>query len=623
MAPDSLPSEARLEEGRYPWWQVLALTGLDYFSTLGYQPGIALLAAGALSPLATLVLVLFSLFAVLPVYRRVAEESPHGEGSIALMARLYPGWWGKVLMLVILGFMATDFTLTITLSAADAAVHLLGNPLAPAWLQGHQMGLTLGFIAVLGFVFYLGFREAIGVALPLTYGYLALNAWVLLLALPHLDLSRFRGYGEALAHLYPEPGPLLLAVALAFPKLALGLSGFETGVAVMPLIRGHPGDDPDRPRGRIQGAHRLLTAAVLIMAVLLIASSVVTTLLIPPKLWASEEVSGRAISFLAHRYAGEAVGTAYDLFSIFILWFAGASAMAGLLTIVPRYLPRLGMAPEWARNHRPVTLFFTAVAFGVTLAFRARVEAQAAAYATGVLAVMTSAAFAIYRLERDSGRGRALYFGGIFLVFLYVLGANVLERPDGVRIAAFFIASTLLVSMASRAFRAFELRVDRFVLDADAERLLELLREGEGPVRLIAHRPERPRLQVYLEKEARMRAKEPIPSSDPVFFVEVYVQDPSEFSATVKVWGILHPDYKVFRMIGTSAPNTLAAFLLYLQKRVGKRPHIYFEWPEESPVHLYLDFLLFGEGDVPTVTREILRRTGAKPEERPLVHVVG
>jgi hypothetical protein len=147
MAPDSLPSEARLEEGRYPWWQVLALTGLDYFSTLGYQPGIALLAAGALSPLATLVLVLFSLFAVLPVYRRVAEESPHGEGSIALMARLYPGWWGKVLMLVILGFMATDFTLTITLSAADAAVHLLGNPLAPAWLQGYQMGLTLGFIA--------------------------------------------------------------------------------------------------------------------------------------------------------------------------------------------------------------------------------------------------------------------------------------------------------------------------------------------------------------------------------------------------------------------------------------------------------------------------------------------
>jgi hypothetical protein len=176
----------------------------------------------------------------------------------------------------------------------------------------------------------------------------------------------------------------------------------------------------------------------------------------------------------------------------------------------------------------------------------------------------TSAAFAIYRLERDSGRGRALYFGGVFLVFLYVLGANVLERPDGVRIAAFFIASTFLVSMASRAFRAFKLRVDRFVLDADAERLLELLRDGEGPIRLIARRPERPRLQVYLEKEARMRAKEPIPSSDPFFFVEVYVQDPSEFSATVKVWGILHPHYKVFRMIGTSAPNTLAAFLLYL-----------------------------------------------------------
>lgn len=90
-------------------------------------------------------------------------------------------------MLVVLGFMATDFTLTITLSAADAAVHLLGNPLAPPWLQGHQVGLTLFLIALLGFVFYLGFREAIGTAVVLTLGYLALNVWALLAALPHLE----------------------------------------------------------------------------------------------------------------------------------------------------------------------------------------------------------------------------------------------------------------------------------------------------------------------------------------------------------------------------------------------------------------------------------------------------
>ncbi|GAA5335174.1 MULTISPECIES: APC family permease [Thermus] len=615
--------QGHTDEGRYPWWQVLCLTGVDLFSSLGYQPGIALLAAGFLSPLANIALGLFALLGVFPVYRRLAEESPHGEGSVGLLTRLLPGWRGKVLVLVVLGFMATDFVITITLSAADAAVHLIGNPVAPAWLQGSQVSLTLLLIALLGFVFYLGFREAIGLAVPITLGYLALNAITLGVALSHVGPEHLAQWWQGLLRAHADPLGLILATTLAFPKLALGLSGYETGVAVMPLIRGGPQDTPERPWGRIRGGQRLLLAAATVMASFLVAAGFATALLIPPELWQSEEVSGRAISFLAHRYLGEGFGSLYDLFSIVILWFAGASAMAGLLTLVPRYLPRFGMAPEWARQHRILVLFFTGVAFGITLLFRAQVEAQAAAYATGVLVVMSSAALGVALSAQREKRKEARYFQTLLPVFAYVLVANVVERPDGVRIASFFIAATLFLSFLSRTLRSFELRVEAFQLDEMAERMVAHLKEQEAPLRLVAHRPERGGRSVYWDKERRIREATHIPAHDPIVFVEVYVQDPSEFSTVAQVWGVDHRDAKVFRILGTAAPNTLAAFLLYLRERTGKRPHIYFEWSDEGPWQAALDFLLFGEGDVPTLTHEILRRVEADPRRRPVVHVGG
>ncbi|MFC8800963.1 amino acid transporter [Promicromonospora sp. NPDC057138] len=616
-------AQDRPPEKVHSWWKVMCLTGVDYFSTLGYQPGIAALAAGVLSPIATLVLVALTLLGALPVYRRVAQESPHGQGSIAMLERLLTFWRGKLFVLVLLGFAATDFVITITLSAADAAEHAVENPAVADLLHGGNMWITLGLIALLGVVFLVGFTEAIGIAVVLVGVYLLLNVVTIAVSFVHVftEPQVVTDWSTAMVAQHGNPVMIVALALLIFPKLALGMSGFETGVAVMSHVKGDPTDTPDRPAGRIRNTKKLLTAAAVTMSCFLVTSSLVTTWLIPQEEFADGgAASGRALAYLAHSYLGPAFGTVYDLATIAILWFAGASAMAGLLNLIPRYLPRYGMAPEWAAAARPLVLVITAIAFLVTWIFDADVNAQGGAYATGVLVLFSSACVAVTLAARKAGQRRlAVAFGVITLIFFYTTALNVFERPDGVKIGAVFILVIVLVSLVSRLKRSFELRTTDIALDHRAQMFVREC--ARRHVRLVANEPDAGDINEYQEKANQIATDNDLPTSDDIIFVEVTLTDPSDFESVIEAKGVVRPGgYRAIMLEAPSVANALAALLLHIRDVTGVPPHIYYEWTEGNPISNLLRFLLFGAGEVAPVTREILRRAEPDRAKRPHVH---
>ena len=613
-------------EQAYPWWQVLWLTGMDYFSTLGYQPGIAFLAAGILSPLATAILIAVTLAGALPTYIAVARRSHIGQGSIAMLEKLVPGWLGKVAVLLLIGFASTDFVITITLSAADAAKHAVENPLLKSALAGHSMACTLVLLALLTAVFLRGFKEAIGTAVFVGVPYVLVNLVVMLRAVVELFLhpQALSQFSLDLAARGNWPA-LLIGAGLIFPKLALGMSGFETGVSVMPLIRG---EGKDEVEGRITATRKLLVTAAAMMSVLLVGSSFATTVLIPTSAFASGgEANGRALAYLAHQLLGSGFGSVYDFLTILILWFAGASAMAGLMSLIPRYLPRFGMAPGWVAFNRPLILIIFAICVVVTWVFHADVDAQGGAYATGVLVLILSASVAValatLKEARDAHRVPvvSLYFGLVSLVFAYTLVDNVIERPDGVIIASIFCLMVLGLSAASRMKRATELRVEtlKFV-DVQSEQLWESIKNKK--VNLVPVRTDE-RGEI-LHKAAEIRRY--YNAQGPLAFLHVQLRDDrSEFATALRVQ--VETDARdndgsvVIRVAGAVAiANTIA----YVSEQLDPIA-LFLGLTLENKMAQSVKYLLWGEGEVGVLTYEILvRYWESTPEDdvRPLIFLM-
>jgi hypothetical protein len=418
---------------------------------------------------------------------------------------------------------------------------------------------------------------------------------------------------------------LIAGAVLVFPKLALGLSGFETGVSVMPLIDGGEADRGYNPRkgsppiGRVTNTRKLLLTAAAIMSGMLILSSFVTTLLIAPTDYQhSGKASGRAIAFLAHRYFGSGFGTVYDLSTIFILGLAGASAMAGLLHLIPRYLPRFGMAPQWVALSRPLVLTLLAVDVVITLIFRADVEAQSGAYATGVLVLILSTAFAA-TLTLWRGRRWWLAFYGVILclVFAYTLVENCLGRPDGLIIGTIFTALLMLACALSRSIRSVEFRIPQgYFADVESCRIGPELRGKK--VHLVPIESASP--------EARRKKKAEIVRhykvQGPFLFLHVNLLDNcSEFSAPLEVSLQKDGNDYVGEVSGAVAIANTIAFVSEAIDPIS----IFIGLTRRDLMAQAVRYLLFGEGETGLMVYTVLLRYYHwTPEEdvRPLIFLM-
>jgi hypothetical protein len=282
------------------------------------------------------------------------------------------------------------------------------------------------------------------------------------------------------------------------------------------------------------------------------------------------------------------------------------------------------MAPEWGRAVRPVVLVYTAVSIIITIIFRADVNAQAGAYATGILAMMVSGSVAVtISAARRRQRTSALGFAVLTVVLVYALVANVIEKPDGITISAFFVLGIVIISLISRVTRTTELRADRIEFDEEARRFITDSLAKDGRLNIVANQRQAGDAEEYDKKEKAVRAMNPVPGKADVLFLEIDVVDPSDFSDELCVRGVEVGGHRILRAESPAVPNAIAAILLALRDATGVRPHAHFEWAEGNPLGHLFRYLLLGRGDTAPVVREIIREVEPDPNRRPAIHVGG
>jgi hypothetical protein len=677
MADRTTPSAATPAFG---WWLVLGLVGLDYFSTLAYLPSMV---ADPRAPLAAAGVVIVTLIFALPIYWYVVGRSPSGRGATGLIDQRIRGWTGKLLLLVLLGFVATDFVVTRTLSVADASVHVIANPIwrdyvesfvqnkesirdsLPPMLRGsafnfwtEQLVLTV-VLTVLCFSLWAMLRRGftltflrLGALVVIVYLFLTglIVGSCLLYLLDHREIvvdwwNRLGAEGDL-----PAKGSTLeFAIAIGFltlvlfPRMALGLSGFELSMASAPLVRANPEDDPEFPRGRIRRTRALMFVAALTMSVYVLGSVLSVTLLVPEeKLKEGAPAQHRALAFLAHGdwdqktkknepaeaispLFGETFGTIYDLSTVAILCLAGASSAIGMRDVVPFYLARYGMQLHWAQRTGVILHLFNLVVLVVTVVFRASVSAQQTAYATSVLALLAGAAVAATMDVRARWKGSWLqpfvtapfvFVSGFFLL----VGALItVLNATGLAIALGFVLVTVTTALVSRWLRSTELRFEGFTFaDEGSKERWEQIRGLEFQV-LVPHRPGTISLP---EKEHEIRARHRIEASVPVIFVEAEKGDASDFMQA-PLLGIRQEEGREIIRVSqcASVAHVLAAMGLAFRE-VGKPPEIHFGWSDESPFAANLNFLLLGEGNIPWMVQALVRKAEPDAARRPRV-VIG